>query len=189
GGEAEESPTPTLAASESFGRYQIVRLLGRGAMGAVYLAYDSQLQRHVAIKTPFLGNNRQTIERFHREARAAAQLRSPHLCPIYDVGQISGIYYLSMAFIDGQPLSQVIAERRLTDERVVAEVVRKVARGLQKVHEQGIMHRDLKPDNIMLEHDGEPIVMDFGLARRVDDNIRITTPGRIIGTPAYMSPE
>ena len=186
-GEGETRPTPTLTASESFGRYQIVRLLGRGAMGAVYLAYDSQLQRHVAIKTPFLGNNLQTVERFQREARAAAQLRSPLLCPIYDVGQIGGIYYLSMAFIDGRPLSQGIAGRQLTDERAIAEIVKKVARGLQKAHERGIVHRDLKPDNIMLEQDSEPIVMDFGLARRVDDDVRITTPGRIIGTPAYMS--
>jgi serine/threonine protein kinase len=180
---------PRLAASESFGRYQIVRLLGRGAMGAVYLAYDSQLERHVALKTPFLGENPHVIERFYREARATAQLRSPFICPIYDVDQISGIYYLSMAFIDGQALERVIADGRLRDARGIADVTKKIARGLQKAHERGIIHRDLKPDNIMIDSDGEPIVMDFGLARRLDDDIQITAPGRLLGTPAYMSPE
>jgi serine/threonine protein kinase len=180
---------PQLAAAQSFGRYQITRLLGRGAMGAVYLAYDPQLERYVALKTPFLGDNPQIIERFFREARAAAQLRSPYTCPIYEVDQIGGIYYLCMAFIEGQSLEKVIAEGRLKEERDVASVTKKIARGLQKAHERGIVHRDLKPDNIMIDAEGEPIVMDFGLAKRVDDEIRITTPGRVIGTPAYMSPE
>src|SRR5262249_51070490 len=102
-----------LAAGTGFGRYQVVRMLGRGAMGAVYLAYDSQLHRHVALKTPLLGKNPQAIQRFYREARAAAQLRSPYLCPIYDVGQIGQVSYLSMAFIDGQPLTAALTEGRL----------------------------------------------------------------------------
>jgi serine/threonine protein kinase len=181
-------PVPLLAAGATFGRYQIVRLLGQGAMGAVYLAYDSQLQRHVALKTPILGRP-QIVARFFREARAAAQLRSPYICPVHDVGQIGGIHYLSMAFIDGRPLSRVIAERSLDDGQSIATLAQKIARGMQKAHEQGIIHRDLKPDNIMVDADGEPIVMDFGLARRVDDDIRLTTPGHILGTPAYMSPE
>jgi serine/threonine protein kinase len=158
-------------------------------MGAVYLAYDTQLQRYIALKTPFLGTSPLIIKRFYREARAAAQLRSPYLCPIYDVGQIGGVHYLSMAYIDGQPLSRWIAQRKLADAPAVMEVVRKIAKGMHKAHEQGIIHRDLKPDNIMMDKDGEPIIMDFGLARRVDDNIQVTTPGRILGTPAYMSPE
>ncbi len=181
--------TPILAASSSFGRYQIVRLLGRGAMGAVYLAYDTQLHRHVALKTPFLGENSQIIERFHREARAAAQLRSPYLCPIYDVGQISGVYYLSMAFLDGQPLSQAMAQGVFKTIGDITAVTKKIARGLQKAHEAGIIHRDLKPDNIMIDPDREPVVMDFGLAKSVNENVQVTMTGVIIGTPAYMSPE
>lgn len=180
---------PILAAGESFGRYQIVRMLGKGAMGAVYLAYDSQLERHVALKTPFLGDKPNIIARFYREARAAAQLRSPFICPIYDVGEIGDISYLSMAFIEGQSLERAKASGQMKDMRKVAEIVAKIARGLQKAHERGIIHRDLKPENIMLDADGEPIVMDFGVARRVDDSIQLTTPGRLIGTPAYMSPE
>lgn len=180
---------PLLEAGESFGRYQITRSLGCGAMGAVYLGYDSQLQRYVALKTPFLGRSRDVIERFYREARATSQLRSQYLCPIYDVGEISGIHYLSMAFIDGQPLQQAIADGRFKDPMDAARLVQKIARGIQKAHEQSIIHRDLKPENIMIDGDGEPIVMDFGLARRMDDDIQFTTPGRLLGTPAYMSPE
>src|SRR5262249_51956454 len=119
---------PTLAAGESFGRYQVTRMLGRGAMGAVYLAYDSNLQRFVALKTPFLGTKPHVIKRFHREARALAQIRSPYICPIYDADQISGIHYLSMAFIDGRPLSRVILERQIGDHAHIAQVVQKIAR-------------------------------------------------------------
>jgi serine/threonine protein kinase len=180
---------PSLSASTSFGRYQIVRPLGKGAMGAVYLAYDTQLQRHVALKTPSLENTPQTIERFYREARSAAQLRSPYLCPIYDVGQIAGVYYLSMAFLDGQPLTRVIAQGTFKTVGDVAGLTRKIARGLQKAHEAGIIHRDLKPDNIMIDQDGDPVVMDFGLARRFQDDVQVTMSGVIIGTPGYMSPE
>jgi serine/threonine protein kinase len=186
---AKPRAVPVLVANESFGRYQITRQLGRGAMGAVYLAYDTQLQRYVALKTPFLGTSPLVIKRFYREAQSAANLRSPYLCPIFDVGQIGGVHYLSMAYIEGEPLSRWIAQRKLADASAVMEIVKKIARGMQKAHEQGIIHRDLKPDNIMMDKDGEPIIMDFGLARRVDDNIQVTTPGRILGTPAYMSPE
>jgi serine/threonine-protein kinase len=186
---AGAAEAPLLQASTTFGRYQIVRMLGRGAMGAVYLAYDTELHRHVAIKTPFLGKSTQTIQRFYREARAAAQLRNPFLCPIYDVGKVGEVHYLSMAFIDGVPLTRVLAERRLGTVGEIIAVVTKIARGLQKAHEIGIVHRDLKTDNIMIDGDGEPIVLDFGLARRVDEDVQVTLPGTIVGTPAFMSPE
>jgi serine/threonine protein kinase len=180
---------PVLKACMTFGRYQIVRMLGRGAMGAVYLAYDTELHRHVAMKTPFLGKSKETIQRFYREARAAAQLRSPYLCPIYDVGKVGDVHYLSMAFIDGVPLAKVMAERRLKTLSETIAIVSKVARGLQKAHDLGIIHRDLKPDNIMIDPDGDPIVLDFGLARRVNDDVQVTMAGVIVGTPAFMSPE
>jgi predicted Ser/Thr protein kinase len=180
---------PTLAAGSSFGRYQIVRLLGQGAMGAVYLAYDTQLHRHVALKTPFLGNSLETIERFYREARTAAQIRSPNVCPVHDVGHLGGVHYLSMAFIDGQSLAAAMTEGRLKDPTEIANILSQIAHGLHKAHEQGIIHRDLKPENIMIDRDGVPIVMDFGLARQVDDDTQVTVAGRVLGTPAYMSPE
>jgi serine/threonine protein kinase len=185
----DDDGVPVLGAGETFGRYQITRLLGRGGMGAVYLAYDSQLHRYVALKTPQLGSNPDTVKRFYREARATATLRSPYVCPVYDVGEIGGIHYLSMAFIDGKSLRQTIAEGQLTDPAQIATLVAKVARGLQKAHEQGIVHRDIKSENIMIDSDGEPIVMDFGLAKQTNDDIHLTTHGRLLGSPAYMSPE
>jgi serine/threonine protein kinase len=180
---------PVLSVGDTFGRYQIVRLLGRGAMGAVYLAYDGQLQRHVALKTPSLGGNSHSIARFFQEARAAAQIRSAYTCPIHDVGQIGGTHYITMAFIDGEPLSRMLAQQRMQDQRAIAELTKKIAHGLHESHKLGIIHRDLKPDNIMIEASGDPIIVDFGLARHLDDDVRLTTPGGLIGTPAYMSPE
>lgn len=178
---------PTLAAGESFGRYQIVRVLGKGAMGTVYLAYDGQLERHVALKQPML-TNETMVKRFYGEARATANLRSPYICPIYDVGDINGMHFISMAFIEGQTLAQVI-QRGFEGSHQIAEIIQKVALGLQKAHDDKIIHRDLKPDNIMLDTDDQPVIMDFGLARRVDDDVRLSKTGVLIGSPAYMSPE
>jgi serine/threonine protein kinase len=178
---------PTLGAGESFGRYQIVRMLGKGAMGTVYLAYDGQLERHVALKQPML-TNETMVKRFYREARATAILRSPYICPIYDVGDINGMHFISMAFIEGRPLSSAI-RTGFESPQQIATIIQKVALGLQKAHDEGIIHRDLKPDNIMLDTDGDPVIMDFGLARRVDDDVRLSKVGTLIGSPAYMSPE
>lgn len=179
---------PTFHAGDSFGRYQIVRLLGKGAMGAVYLSYDGQLERHVALKLPML-STAEMIERFHREARVAAKLRSPYICPVFDVGNSNGMNYISMAYIDGVPLSNHIREKRLKQADDIAQLVSKIARGLTKAHEAGVVHRDLKPDNIMVDMDGEPILMDFGLARNMEEDIRISKSGALTGSPAYMSPE
>ncbi len=144
----------------------------------------------MALKTPFLGDRQQAVARFIREARAAAQIRSPYICPVYEVDQIGGMHYLSMAFIDGHPLSHVMAEGRLDDERAIARLTQKIARGLQKrASSRGSFTATCKPDNIMVDADGEPIVMDFGLARRLDDDVRLTSPGASLVPPAYMSPE
>lgn len=179
---------PVMASGDSFGRYQIVRMLGKGAMGMVYLAYDGQLQRHVALKQPMLTNETMT-KRFYREARATAILRSPYICPIYDVGDINGMHFISMAFIEGQTMSEAIREGTLKEPQRIAEIISKIALGLQKAHDENLIHRDLKPDNIMIDGDGEPVIMDFGLARRVDDDSRLSQAGALIGSPAYMSPE
>lgn len=188
---ATEQIEAALPLGGTFGRYRIQRQLGRGAMGAVYLAYDEQLHRQVALKTPrFVGGHAHELtERFYREARAAAQLRSPHICPVYDVAQIGGVHYISMAYIEGPTLSEAIRDRSLSDPRQIAEVVRKLALALQKAHNQGIVHRDLKPGNVMLDSEGEPIVTDFGLARQIDDSAELTQRGTLVGSPAYMSPE
>ena len=179
--------------SGRFGRYRIVKTLGNGAMGTVYLAEDTQLKREVALKTPHFKDDPsgETRERFYREARAAATLRNAHICPVFDVGEIDGTHYLSMAYIDGHPLSAFINPDKLQTERQILIAIRKLALALHEAHGHGIVHRDLKPANIMVDRKGEPIIMDFGLARQVsrDEDIRLTESGVVVGTPAFMSPE
>lgn len=175
-----------------FGRYRVEKLLGRGGMGAVYLAQDTQLNRPVALKVPTLSDNQpQMLERFYREARAAGTLSHPGICPVYDVGEIDGVHFISMGYIDGRPLSAYVASGKKQAERHVAGVIRRIALALQEAHDKGFIHRDLKPANIMIDRRGEPVVMDFGLARRHEDEeeSRLTREGTVVGSPAYMSPE
>ena len=176
-----------------FGRYRIIRALGKGAMGTVYLAEDTQLERRIALKTPHFTEDPtgEQMERFFREARAAGNLRHPNICPIHDFGQIDGKHYISMAYIEGRTLSAFIQPDKPQTERQILIVVRKLALALQEAHDHGIVHRDLKPANIMVDKKGEPIIMDFGLAQheRRNDDIRLTQTGNILGTPAFMSPE
>jgi formylglycine-generating enzyme required for sulfatase activity/serine/threonine protein kinase len=179
--------------SGNFGRYRIIRALGKGAMGTVYLAQDTHIERQVALKTPHFTEDPtgEQMERFIREARAAGNLRHANICPIHDFGQIDGKHYISMAYIEGRPLSAFIKPDKPQTERQILIVIRKLALALQEAHDHEIVHRDLKPANIMVDTKGEPIIMDFGLARqaRRGDDIRLTQTGNIIGTPAYMSPE
>ena len=184
-------PSSPTAFPAPFGRYRLLKVLGRGGMGSVYLALDTQLDRRVALKVPHFGaaDGPQMLERFFREARAAATLRHPNICPLYDVGEVDGTPYLTMAFIEGKPLARVAAARPLT-ARQAAAVVRKIALALEEAHRRGVIHRDLKPENVMLDPRGEPIVTDFGLARRAGAaDVRLTQQGAVVGTPAYMSPE
>jgi serine/threonine protein kinase len=176
-----------------FGRYRILKQLGEGGMGSVYLAHDSELDRRVAIKVPKFtgGADQQIIERFYREARTAASLRHANICPVYDVGEVEGTRYLCMAYIDGRPLSAYVRRDGSQPERQVALVIRKLALALQEAHSHGVVHRDLKPANIMIDRNLEPVVMDFGLARQLgrQDDSRLTQQGSVMGSPAYMSPE
>jgi serine/threonine protein kinase/class 3 adenylate cyclase len=173
-----------------FGRYEIRRLLGKGGMGRVYLAWDTSLEREVALKVPQfeVGDRAVLGERFYREARSAATLRHPNICTVYDVGAVGDIPYLTMAYIEGKPLH--LAKGGWGFARII-EVIRKVALALDEAHQRGIIHRDLKPSNILIDHRGEPIVLDFGLARSVhlQGEVRLTDPNGCLGTPAYMSPE
>ncbi len=174
-----------------FGRYRIVKKLGQGGMGAVYLAEDTQLGRRVALKVPHFSaeDGPAVIERFHREARAAAAIDHPNVCPVYDTGEIYGIHFLTMPFIDGTPLSRKVDPGRPLAPPVAAGLVCRVALAVAAMHERGIVHRDLKPGNILLRPNGDPVVMDFGLARSVGGASRLTATGAAVGTPAYMSPE
>ncbi len=175
-----------------FGRYKILSELGRGAMGAVYLAQDEQLDRKVALKIPQFGGalNKGLLERFYREARAAGNLRHPGICPVYDVGEIDGQHFITMAFIEGRPLRDFSKSSKRQADKQTARVIRKIAMAMAEAHDQNVIHRDLKPANIMIDTKNEPVVMDFGLARRAAENEeKLTHTGTVIGTPAYMSPE
>jgi serine/threonine protein kinase len=192
-------PRVSTNPSKPFGRYRIIKRLGRGAMGSVYLAHDTHLDRRVALKIPHFRTeggaaagqpNRLDLDRFYREARIAATFDHPNLCPVYDVGQTGGIHYLSMAYIKGRPLSDFIDPARPLPPQRVAAVVRKLAAALDVAHARGIVHRDLKPSNIMVGARRELIIMDFGLAWRLgSSDERLTKTGMVLGTPAYMSPE
>src|SRR5262245_27997737 len=178
---------------EIFGdRYRILRKLGEGGMGAVYLAEDLKLGRSVALKVPHFKANedRATIERFYREARVAAGIHHPNLCPVYDVGEVDGIHYLTMPYLDGTPLSKLMSRDRPWPPTQAAELVRSIALAVQVMHERTVIHRDLKPGNIMIRLEGDPVLMDFGLARPFDaPSQRVTVTGAVVGSPAYMSPE
>jgi serine/threonine protein kinase len=174
-----------------FGRYQLRKLLGQGGMGAVYLAHDTQLDRPVALKIPLFSADEgtQVLARFYREARAAATILHANVCPVYDVGEVDSVPYLTMAYIEGKSLAEWLRSKPLTP-RQSAFLVRKLALALQEAHKKGVIHRDLKPANIMIDKRGEPMIMDFGLARRnSSSDARLTQQGTVMGTPAYMPPE
>jgi hypothetical protein len=171
-----------------FGRYELRRCLGCGGMGEVYLAWDTQLNRAVALKVPTGRSRQSTLRRFLREARSAAALDHPYICPVYDYGEIDGIYFLTLKYIDGCTLAEKLEDGPLPIQDAV-ELCRKLAEGLDAAHRAGVVHRDLKPSNIMLDRAGRPYIMDFGLAHHDADEHLLTRSGDIVGTPAYMSPE
>ncbi|GEM_PF-2963534 len=177
----------------AFGRYQLIECLGQGGMGAVYKAHDSQLDRVVAIKIPKFDTaaGPDLLERFYREARSAATLTHVGICPVHDVGEIDGTHYISMGYIEGKPLSAYIKPDKPISAKKTAAIVRRMAVALDEAHQHGVVHRDLKPDNVMIDKKSNPVVMDFGLARRsaAEGDSRMTQGGQMIGTPAYMSPE
>jgi tetratricopeptide (TPR) repeat protein len=180
------------ALPEHFGRYRIVKKLGGGGMGDVYLAHDSQLNRDVALKVPRLppGDPPDFLERFYREARAAATLHHPNICAVFDVGEFNGTPYLTMAYIDGKPLADIVGQGKRLPPQKVAALVRKLAKTLQEAHTRGVVHRDLKPANVMIDARDQPVIMDFGLARLMGPGeARLTQDGMLMGTPAYMAPE
>ena len=173
------------------GPYRLVRLLGQGGMGMVFLADDTQLHRTVAIKIMRLDRaGDSAAERFLREARTMACLKHDNVVTIYHVGDEGGVPYLVMEYLQGESLGDRLRE---PNELPVAEILRigrEVALGLHCAHEQGLIHRDVKPDNVWLEAPhGRVKLLDFGLARANDDNVRLTQRGVIVGTPMYLSPE
>lgn len=171
--------------------YEVLELIAQGGMGVVYRARDLKLHRPVAIKLPRGGiiNSPEDKERFFREARASARLRHPNICPIYEVREVNGEPCICMAFIAGLTLKQWVQQQQC-DPRQIAELVATLATAVQFAHDQGVLHRDLKPANVLVEaHNGQPLLMDFGLAKDLGQEEGLTASGAVLGTPAYMAPE
>src|SRR5215471_8390553 len=162
----------SLQAGTKLGRYAIRSKLGSGGMGEVYLAHDDALDRSVALKIlpPDLAAKKDRMERFVREAKAAAALNHPNIAHIYEIGESDGMNFIAMEFVDGETLRQVIHERQ-ADLKKLLRYMQKVAEGLSKAHSNGIVHRDLKPDNIMITHDGFAKILDFGLAKLIEPQL------------------
>jgi WD40 repeat protein/tetratricopeptide (TPR) repeat protein/tRNA A-37 threonylcarbamoyl transferase component Bud32 len=172
-----------------FGHFELLEQLGAGAFGAVWKAKDTKLDRIVALKIPRRGElSRDETEQFLREARAAARLRHPNIVAVHELGLEAGLVYIVSDFVDGVSLQDSLTAQRLTT-REAARLCATVAEALHFAHEAGVVHRDVKPSNVMLDRDSKPHVMDFGLARRETGDVTMTVDGQVLGTPAYMSPE
>ena len=181
----------TPAIPEKFGRYHVVKELGRGAMGIVYRAEDDVLQRVVAIKMIALTGNSQERDtheaRFRQEARAAGGLAHPSIITIYDVGREGDVAFIAMELVEGRELRELIQSGEIPPSRA-CEIAIQVAEALAFAHEKGIVHRDIKPGNIMVLPDGRIKIMDFGIARLQEPTVKTQT-GVLLGSPQYMSPE
>jgi TolB-like protein/Tfp pilus assembly protein PilF len=173
-----------------FGDYELLQEIGRGGQGIVYRAQQKSLNRTVALKVIGLGHwaTETHLKRFRREAEAAASLEHPGIVPIYEVGERDGSCYFSMKFVEGGQLDEVTKREPMPGRRA-AELIAKVARTVHYAHEHGILHRDIKPGNILLDGKGEPHLTDFGLARLVETESTVTRTLEVLGTPSYMAPE
>ena len=173
------------------GGYRVLKILGRGGMGVVYLAEDLQLERKVALKTmlPAVAANATAKERFLREAKLAASIEHEHIVAIFQVGIERGVPFLAMPLLQGCPLDALLREKSMQVGEAL-RIGREIAEGLSAAHARGLIHRDIKPGNIWLEGDRRKVkILDFGLARTADDAAQLTQSGAIVGTPAYMAPE
>jgi serine/threonine protein kinase len=183
--------TRSSSPPSQLGRYRILEQLGQGGMGTVYLAEDTVLSRRVAIKVPHLdGIDADMLQRFYREARCAAAIEHPNVCPILDVAEHDGVPFLVMPFVEGLRLTDLVGPTRAWFPSRAAALVRKLALAVAELHSRGLIHRDVKPGNVLLRTDGEPILVDFGLARSfLTETPLLTATGAVCGTPAYMAPE
>ncbi|MBN1889547.1 MAG: PD40 domain-containing protein [Thermoflexales bacterium] len=172
------------------GKYQVLEEIGRGGMGAVYKGYDPQLDRPVAIKllAPHLAWEREFVERFLREARAAARLRHPNIIGIHDVGQDGDTYYFVMDFLPGPSLKQLVTQKGRLLPAEAMPILRQLAGALDYAHQQGLIHRDVKPANVIFDARGQAVLTDFGIAKATQET-GLTATGKSIGSPHYMAPE
>ena len=182
---AQLSPGTVLAA-----RYEIIRLLGQGGMGAVYQARDHELERQVALKVirADMVANPEILKRFRQELILARQITHKNVIRIFDLGQADGIKFITMEYIEGEDLQSILRRKKKLEPAEAANIIAQISRALEAAHAEGVIHRDLKPQNIMLDKSGRAYVMDFGIARSLVAS-GMTQTGALIGTPDYMSPE
>ena len=186
-----QTPKEELTTGSTFaGKYQIIEELGKGGMGRVYKALDTEVNEKIAMKLikPEVAADESTIERFRNELRLARKVRHKNVCQMFDLNIQEGTYYITMEYVSGQDLKGLIRQSgRLAVETAVT-IAKQVCDGLIEAHGLGVVHRDLKPGNIMIDRDGQVRIMDFGIARSLGRK-GITGAGVMIGTPEYMSPE
>jgi TolB-like protein len=189
--ESDEAFEPTVARMfKDFGDYELVGQIGRGGQGVVYRAQQKSLNRIVALKVIGLAHwaTEAHVTRFRMEAEAAARLDDPHIVPIYEIGERDGACYYSMKFVEGGQLDKIRGSEPMPG-REAAELIAKLAHSLHHAHQHGVLHRDVKPGNILLDAKGEPHLTDFGLARLVESESSVTQTLDVLGTPSYMAPE
>ena len=188
-GARQDAPAMTVLPRQ-IGKYEVIDRLGSGAFGVVYRCRDAALDRTVAVKVLSTAGHADPdlLERFQRESRAAARISHPHIVPVFDSGLDGDWPYLVMEHVEGQSLDRLIGSPRLTLETAL-RVIFHLAQALQAAHEQGVVHRDVKPANVLIDHEGRPKLTDFGLARLATDPGGLSRSGDLLGTPRYMSPE
>src|SRR2546426_5302989 len=196
-----DSGAAEIPGGTSFAQYRILRKLGQGGMGEVYLAVDTQLGRRVALKflREKLHTDKVARKRLLAEARAAASVDHPYICKIYEVGDVAGTLFISMEFVEGETLAERISNIGPHSINELLRIACEIAEALQKAHSRRLIHRDLKPSNILLTPEGHVKITDFGLAMHITDvdnetltliaDTVLSEPGILFGTPAYMSPE
>jgi tetratricopeptide (TPR) repeat protein/predicted Ser/Thr protein kinase len=187
--EVPAAPPPEIVeaskdARNRFGKYVLVKALGKGGMGSVYKAYDPELRRTLALKVLTVEHG-DAVERFHREAQTVARLKHPNIVSIFEIGRHEKMQYIAMEYVEGPTLDRM----KKIPARRAADILRDIAMAVHYAHDRGIIHRDLKPQNIIVDSAGRPYVTDFGLAREMRRGNSITAEGFTVGTPAYMSPE
>ena len=189
--ETLQTPIKELTTGSTFaGRYQVIEELGKGGMGKVYKVFDTKIKEKVALKLikPEVASDKETIERFNNELRLARKVRHKNVCGMFDIGEAEGAHFITMEYVHGEDLKSMIRMSGSLSIGMVLSVGKQVCDGLAEAHSLGVIHRDLKPQNIMIDKGGNAKIMDFGIARSIRER-GITGAGIMIGTPEYMSPE